>query len=514
MRRATLVGVLLLMVPGLLAVPAAAQEALPQPAGDIAGVELVGNVPEAKQATAINFLEYGRAGRQRTVMVVNGRFGLKTYDLADPAAPVLLDELTSEELKLPGDVEGTFWQNEDMDVDQRRKLVFMARDPRAYGRAATDPTAVSGVYLVDARDPADLRIITFHAVPAGHTSTCINDCDFLWTGGPASNTDQLEAYPGGRPIWVTDIRNPRNPRTYPTPIDLGRDDGVNAYAHDVQVDEAGIAWVSGRGGVRGYHTRGFHRDPLQDRIRRATAANPVPYAGGGFEAQAAPTEFMHNSIRPVTGSGRWDRPGAAPTDDWDRRWGGRRQPQGDLIYATEEAFVSPTCDGTTGLFSIASLEGSYDGEGWRSTPEDPFRLRTVSTWSPYQQEGTSPTAFCSAHYFELRDGVIAYAWYGQGTRFLDVSDPANPIQIAYYRPDDTNVWAPYYYGDYVYTADYGRGVDILRLTDEARANADTRTDLVAPAMSAAALARITETARDFAPDPDLGWACVLPRQDT
>ena len=233
MRRAVLVVSLILVLPGLFAAPATAQEALPPPPGAISGVELVGNLPEATQATAINFLEYGRGRGQRNVMVVTGRFGLKTYDLADPAAPLLLDELTSEELKLPGDVTGTFWQNEDMDVDQRRKLVFMARDPRAYDGTTANPASVSGVYIVDARDPADLRLVTFHEVPAGHTSTCINDCDFLWTGGPASSTEQQPAYPGGRPIWVTDIRDPHHPRTYPTPIDLGRDDGVNAYAHDV-----------------------------------------------------------------------------------------------------------------------------------------------------------------------------------------------------------------------------------------------------------------------------------------
>jgi hypothetical protein len=29
---------------------------------------------------------------------------------------------------------------------------------------------------------------------------------------------------------------------------------------------------------------------------------------------------------------------------------------------------------------IASLAGSYQGQGWRSTPAEPFRLRTAGTW--------------------------------------------------------------------------------------------------------------------------------------
>lgn len=94
-----------------------------------------------------------------------------------------------------------------MDVDQRRKLVFMARDPRAYNGTTSDPTDIAGVYVVDASDPEDLVLRTFEQLPTGHTSTCVNDCDFLWTGGPASPSDKLDEWPGGRPVFVTDLRN-------------------------------------------------------------------------------------------------------------------------------------------------------------------------------------------------------------------------------------------------------------------------------------------------------------------
>ena len=77
-------------------------------------------------------------------MLVTGRFGLKAYGIENPAKPQLLDEISSERLKLEGDPDvdfgppdtsapvSTFWQNEDMDVDQDRKLVLLSRDPRAY----------------------------------------------------------------------------------------------------------------------------------------------------------------------------------------------------------------------------------------------------------------------------------------------------------------------------------------------------------------------------------------------
>lgn len=101
------------------------------PTGAFEGVDFIGQLPEAAGATAINFIDYG----QQRVMFVTGRFGLKSYDISDPESPQLLDSLD-----MPG-----FWQNEDMDVDPKRKLVFMSRDPRAFGQ--DQATGESGVYL-------------------------------------------------------------------------------------------------------------------------------------------------------------------------------------------------------------------------------------------------------------------------------------------------------------------------------------------------------------------------------
>ena len=59
---------------------------------------------------------------------------------------------------------------------------------------------------------------------------------------PAAPTAKQEAagWLGGRPIIVTDLRDPSNPVGYSQkPVDLFRQDGVTAYAHDVDVDDAG-----------------------------------------------------------------------------------------------------------------------------------------------------------------------------------------------------------------------------------------------------------------------------------
>jgi hypothetical protein len=484
------------------AAPAAAKPG--PPAGDIGNVDFVRNLPGMKWATAINFIQYGK----QDVMFVTGRFGLRSFDVTNPSNPKPLDSIVNEDLRLQGDPPvdtddsdgsiSTYWQNEDMDVDRTRKLVFMARDPRSFKGTTRSDTSIAGVYIVDASDPSDLGLVTFHQLPTGHTTTCINDCRYLWTGGPATNAGKLAEWPGGRPIIVTDITDPAHPVTSPQPIDLFRDDGVTAYSHDVQVDAAGVAWVSGQGGVRGYWTEGTHFDPLQGAARAATATDPVPYAGGEFDDAAAPSAFMHNSFRAV-GSESGDGPDS-----------GHGYDPSQLILATEEADAPPDCDGLA-EFSIASLEGSYNGEGWKSTAANPFRLKVVGQWSPHGEEGTkvNDSIYCSAHYFDAKDGVLAYSWYDQGVRFVDVSDPTSPIQVAYWRPDDGVAWASYFHRGFVFTADHARGVDVLKLDRGARRAAAAGTEVVAPRPSARHQRLVARASRGLAPDPQLGWLCPL-----
>ena len=489
-------------------------------------------------ATAINFMTYGKKDRGhgrfdwlwdwfgkdkgKDVMLVTGRFGLKTYDLSNPAKPKFLDEISNEELRLPGDPPyspsnptSTFWQNEDMDVDDKRKLALLSRDPRAFrgstSRSPGEPdpngaTNIAGVYVIDAKDPADLKLLSFKELPTGHTTSCVNDCEWLWTGGPAPTTKQVAelGWTGGRPIIVTDLRDPKKPVSYPQkPVDLLRQDGVTAYAHDVDVDDAGIAWVAGLGGTRGYHTKGLHWDPVQRKLRIATPLDPVPYAGGGLsDATVGPNAggWMHNSWRPIGLS--------APLTDW-------RYIKGELLLGTEEDFGpgSEACR-ERGKFTISSLKGSYNGEGWRSTPEQPFRMEAVGSWAPADNEGTVYNlSSCSAHYFDVDGPLVTYAWYGQGTRFLDISNPANPIQVAYYRPDGGNVWASYLHKGYIYTADAARGVDVLRFKKGAKAASAARREVNAPKLSAAQQKFLAAQSSKWVPDPSTGGLCLLPKSE-
>jgi hypothetical protein len=265
----------------------------------------------------------------------------------------------------------------------------------------------------------------------------------------------------------------------------------------------GIAWISGDGGTRGYWTDGTHRDPLTGQTRAATPLKPIPYGGGGFEKREVADSdggFEHNAERPVGPD--------AP----------RAYRSGKYLLATEEDFWdAPLGCKDRGHFIIGSLEGSFNGEAWRSTPQHKFRLKTVGSWAPYKQEGSRPIGgpyapgadFCSAHYFDVGGSTVAYAWYGEGTRFLDISDPAKPRQIAYWRPDDTLVWASYFRKGYVYTADHVRGIDVLKLTSGAQLARASKREVAAKPMSRRQRRFLARQAWVYRADPATRGLCLL-----
>jgi hypothetical protein len=408
--------------------------------------------------SALNFIHYDQYG---DFMFGNGTGGLSVWSLADPKQPSYVANITAHDLRVDGDTRDRFWEGENMTVDPKRKLVFLSRDPRGFGGTLT--TGTSGVYIVDVKDPYHPQVITFHPIPAGHTSTCINDCHYLWTVGPyqtATPGNDPSWFPqpaysekrGGVPVWVTDVSDPAHPFTYDKPIDLDRFDGQTAYDHSVDVDRNGVAWVAGEGGDRGYWTSGDHWDPVQKKNRVATAYDPVPYAGGTTPL-TNPTQddffgyFDHNAQHITQKVGNY--------------------PAGDLLYVTNENILD--CQ-HAGELKIVSLSGSYNGEAWRSTPQNPFRLQLVGHWTVNGKPGEADSNNCSAHWFTVNGNTIAQAWYAEGTRIIDASDPANPTQVGYFRiPNDTangiiggSASATYWHNGLIYVADYRRGVDVLR----------------------------------------------------
>jgi hypothetical protein len=523
-------------VAALLLIPATATAAPPPGAAISDNLDYVTRVAGAAGITEGKFDRV----RGKKVLVVTGRFGFKTYDVSNAEAPQLLDEFLPAGIAGPGQSTtspqfGGYWQDEDMELDTKRKLIIGALDPRHDTfpndgvcphndqQAVTDPDCKSGFYVISYADPANMRQIgDFVSLPAGHTSSCIQDCKYIWTGGPARRSDQDWLGPiipqvgptatlsdrvigNGRPIWVTDLRDAANPKVSDEPIDLWRNDSYTDYSHDVDEDARGIAWVAGRGGIRGYATKGRHRDPYQNRWREASPFDPILVAGGGLEWDEPPsrandgndgvaqaTDFMHNSGRPTDGSVRAS---------------GVRT--GNILIGTEEDFTTGCTN--QGRIVAVDLTDSWGGEpAQNSTRANPYRMNALDSFHPQldTSERANQDLVCSAHYFEIRGSALAAGWYGQGLRLLDISDARNLRQVGFYRVVGTgadnpssNSWDVAWYndksrkgkrsrkgrkathsrGDYIYLMDMNRGVEVIRLKGGARASATMRS-VVAPSV--------------------------------
>jgi hypothetical protein len=449
-RRLRLVPLAVLAAAVLLSPASPAGALLPEDASP--NVHLVGSAPEMVGAISLAFI--------RDTMFVSTVHGVYSYDVSEPDVPIPLGALPMY-----------IWENEDMDVDVERELILISRDPRGFTSPAVSGFPYGALHVIDVSDPALMRQVSFTLLPAGHTTTCVSGCDFVWTAGPApAVTDPADW--GGRPVFATDLRDPANPLPCPEPIDLQRNDGATDYAHDVQVDARGIAWVSGAGGVRGYWTEGRHRDPLTRKVRPATGCAPIPFAGGGTPEAATPSRFMHNAWRNVS------------------MRASKTAPRGSVLMATEESVTSDCA--TSGRFATYDLRGSYGGQGWRDIERTKFRMRVLDTWTPEAQPGSSGCA--SAHYFDDRgDGLLAYAFYEQGVRFLDASNPRNIRQVGWWRADDSQAWAAYWHDGLVFVADVARGVEILSV-DARPGNRAVRAPIRRPDIARAA-------------DPSTGYTC-------
>jgi hypothetical protein len=419
--------------------------------------------------SSLNFVRFENLGYD--VMVANGTAGLSIWSLKDPEHPkwiaqVGVDKLNDAASAVAGAQNmSQFWEGENMTTDSRRKLVFLSRDQGSKGQ-----------FIVDIKDPWNPQVLNYSANRQGHTSTCLNDCRFLWSVGSVQTNSGPAAPPS--PVSITDVRDPLHPFVYPLfGADLRRTGATSGSTHSVDVDFDGVVWVSGTGGVRGFYTEGLHKDPATGQDRYATPYAPIPYAGGSIAGNDATTRpdsayaFMHNAYR-------------FPNPIGDR-------PAGDVMLVTNEN--NDTDCATAGQFLIASLAGSHDAT---DNPTPATRLTRLAAYRTDGKEGqfhgTVPgvdkdgkpidvtVGDCSAHWFTVKGNIVALGNYEQGTRFLDISDPRNPQQIGWYRvpartndpsgkPDiiSSDTAGAYWHRGLVYVADYQRGVDVLKLDDSA-----------------------------------------------
>ena len=254
------------------------------------------------------------------------------------------------------------------------------------------------------RGPAGRLAVDAEGTGNGHIANCIRDCRWLWTTGSSEG------------VTVYDMADPANPRHLGAFQLPGQ-----GFTHDVEVDAAGIAWVTGRT-ARSATTRPRARPaapaaalPHDDRVVNSGNSGPI----SPDTANDYPLDFLHHNSQRI-----------APR----------------VMAITEEDYTRPGCPG----------QGSL--QTWQMTPRAQRRRNAASRLldmfttdlnelaeargrsNPY---GAPTTVNCSAHWFDHRDGLIAQGWYDQGIRFLDVSDPRDIRQVGYFVTPGT-FWAAYF----------------------------------------------------------------------
>src|ERR671924_790993 len=190
-----------------LVLPASALAADPPPGAQIsANLEYLARVPGSGPGLVEGKFDTV-AGRN--VLVTTGKFGFRIYDVTNPEQPALLDGFQPPEVL----GEMGYWQDEDMELDTKRKLIIGALDPRhddvdqascpgigTISAKTRNPLCKSGFYVISYGNPRNLRQIgDFVELPAGHTASCIEGCRYIWTGGPARRDDLPAPYPD---VWT------------------------------------------------------------------------------------------------------------------------------------------------------------------------------------------------------------------------------------------------------------------------------------------------------------------------
>ena len=406
--------------------------------------------PHLQAAISINFIG--------DTMFVSTVHGVYSYDVSNPAAPKLLGALPMY-----------IWENEDVDVDPVRKRLFVSRDPRGFTSPAVpgDVFPYGAVHIIDVSDPAPMKQLNFFLVAGRPHDDVREPLRHDLDRRARTRTPRPSRTSTGRPIFATDVTRPGQPQAVPGP-DRHRPQRRRDRLRARRPGRRRGRRVGHRpGGVRGYWTERRPPQPADRQVETATGCKPIPYGGAGTPETATPSRFMHNSWRdwtPPAGGSRSASAGHARSASTAQAPAARKQPRrrrptrNDVLLGTEENIVSD-CK-TSGRFVDLRPARHLRRRGLPRHREDaaPHEgARHVDARGPGGRTGCD-----SSHYFTSRgDGITANAFYTQGVRFLDTSDPTDIRQVGYFVNADSNTWAAYWHKGYVFVADFRRGVDVL-----------------------------------------------------
>lgn len=397
-------------------------------------VKLLANVPRSAAATQSDMAFFGK------YMVAANYVGFRIIDFSDPENPVVVTDFRCN--------------GAQGDVSVMGNLLFQSVDsPQSHGGCnstnvtASTPGMFEGIRVFDISDiTAPVHVTSISTDCGSHTHTLLPE--------PENNRAILyvSSYPLGGAALGPDCQSLQTGDGHSkiSIVEVPADDPEAAQVHEYHLD-ANTEWATYLGAFtfRACHDMSVFKEP-------------------GLLAAACLSEGQLWDISdPLAPEFKWryDNPNIRPENV-------------DLFHS-----ATFTWDGSIVAFGDESGGGGAarctdpnDNRGriWFVDAETGAELDSYKI--PRSEDGT-----CTMHNFNFvprRDGknVLVSSAYTGGTTVVDVDKllagaSEADAEVGFFRAHGGNAWSSHWYNGHVYANDINRGVDILLVSDEARATA-------------------------------------------
>ena len=380
--------------------------------------------------------------------------GLWVFDTTNPEDPQL-----AAHLPLP------IWQNEDVDLSAKRKILLISADRRkSVSQVAQSPVVGGTLFVYDIADPTKPVLKSAFPLPAtvgtkddgtplggaGHVANCVAECAYAYVTGARD-----------RGVLVVDLRDPAAPKimgTVKTPAAADTPLWTPGIVHDVNTDRYGNVWMAGSGGTAMYAPV---KDPMKPKLLASTSKSD----------NVRTNQLIHHNTM------RLDK---------------------STVLVGEEAFTG--CGAEEPVAYDDAQGGRF--QTWRID----LRAKRLVPMALFQKRIPGVSS-CSNHWFDVNaNDVVADAFYAGGVRFIDVANPRKLRQVGWFRASDGAAGqAQFVPGrpDLVYVSDYLRGLDVVKIDAggrKAKTAAEGGDDTL----------RVKPARIRFEADEDFGYACPVP----